>query len=502
MTSRSTTAPSALFRPLPKPWTPWPIQKRGVRSLLETAPGFGLLFDPGIGKTTTVLAAIKILKQQGLRPKVLVIAPIRVMVGVWPDELAKWLDFQGLTYTILHGPRKDERLREDVDLYLINPEGLDWLLEPTKVRGKNGKKKIGVDVRRFRQLGFNLLVVDELTKFKNHATDRFKALKQVLPTFQRRWGLTGSPSANYLEPLFGQIYLLDQGAALGRYVTHFRSQFFDEGRDGFSYTAKEGAEEQIYARIAPITLRAAAEDHLAMPDLVENVIKVTLPAEAQRVYAELEKDLLVEVGSRVVTAKNAGVASGKLRQVAAGALYLEAGLGQRLGVRGGKREYLELHDAKLEACEELIEELQGTPVLVAYEFQHDHARLQARLGGKRPLPHIGRGVGLREGKAIQDAWNAGELPLLLGHAQTIAWGLNLQNAGNHLIWFTLTWDYEVYDQCVRRLLRQGSAHKRIFSHLLLAERTIDEHVLSAIHAKRDCQNELFRGLQRLQKTYR
>lgn len=501
MTLKYTAPQMELFKPSPVRWTPRPIQKRGARFLLETHPGAGLLFDPGVGKTSSTLAAIKVLKKEGLKPKVLLIAPIRVMASVWPDEIAKWLDFNDITYTILHGDKKAERLKEDVDIYLINPEGLDWLLEPTKVKAGKGKKKIHVDVRRFKKLGFNILCIDELTKFKNHTSDRFKAIKQVLSTFSRRWGLTGTPAARYLEPLFGQMYILDQGSALGQYVTHFRMQFFDQGYDGFTYTAKEGAEQQIYARIAPITLRAAAEDHLEMPDLVENVIKVELPTEARRIYNELEKDLLVLVEKKLVTAKNSGVAAGKCRQVASGALYLEAGLGQRLGVRKGNRPYMELHEAKLEACADLVEELQGTPVLIAYEFQHDYQRLQAYLGGKKPLPHIGKGVGLKEGKVIQDAWNAGEIPILLAHSQTISLGLNLQNAGNHIIWYTLTWDYEVYDQAVRRLRRQGSKHKRIFSHILTAENTIDEHVLASLHAKRDCQNELFKHLKRLQKVY-
>src|SRR6185312_9409630 len=186
--------------------------------LLEHHPGAGLLFDPGLGKTSCALGAVKVLKKKGLKPKVLVIAPIRVMATTWPDEIAKWLDFQDLSYVVLHGPRKEALLREDVDLYLINPEGLDWLLGVTKVKGVSGKKAIAVDLKRVRALGFNLLVVDELTKFKNHASDRFKALKQVLPLFHRRWGLTGTPAARYLEPLFGQVYVLDQGDALGRYI--------------------------------------------------------------------------------------------------------------------------------------------------------------------------------------------------------------------------------------------------------------------------------------------
>lgn len=504
MTSRSTTPLPPLFKPSPERWRPHAIQKRGVRWLLERHPGAGLLFDPGLGKTSVTLAAIKLLKQQGLTPKALIVAPIRVMAVTWPDELAKWSDFAGLTYTILHGPKKEEALLEDVDIYLINPEGLDWLLQPTKVTGTGGKKKIGVDVARFKRFGFNLLVVDELTKFKNHTSDRFKTLKRVLPTFARRWGLTGSVAARYLEPLFGQIYVLDLGKALGEFVSHFRNQFFDQGYDGFTYTAKEGAEAAIYARLAPLALRADARDHLDLPELVENVIKITLPPEARRVYRELEKDLLVQVGEGLVTAKNTGVALGKCRQVASGALYLESGLGERLALKRHKgiREYYELHGAKLDAVEDVLNELQGTPVIIAYEFQHDYARLQARFGGKADLPHIGKGVTATQGRAVQAAWNAGEIPVLLAHTNSISHGLNLQNAGNHVIWFTLTWDYEAYDQLVRRVLRQGSKHKRVFSHLLIAEGTVEEHVLGSIHAKRDCQNNLFAAVKKLQKVYR
>ena len=501
MPSRSMTPLPGLFKPSPTRWEPRAIQKRGMRFLLEHHPGAGLLFDPGLGKTSCTLGAIKVLKKKGLRPKALVIAPIRVMAGVWPDEIAKWLDFQDLSYVVLHGPKKEQLLQQDVDLYLINPEGLDWLFNVTKVKEATGKKAIAVDLKRVRQCGFNLLVVDELTKFKNHASDRFKAMKQVLPLFPRRWGLTGTPAARYLEPLFGQVYVLDQGAALGRYITHYRAQFFDQGFDGFTYTAKDGAEEQIYARLANVALRADAKDHLDLPELVETQVVVDLPESARAVYHELENDLLALVGKKLITAKNSAVAAMKCRQVTAGAIYLEPGLGA-LGLPKGRtgREWVELHTAKLDAAEDLLEELQGSPAIVAYEFQHDYERLQARLGGKRPLPHIGRGVGLAEGKRVQDAWNAGDVPVLLAHAGSISHGLNLQHAGNHVLWYTLTWDYELYDQLIRRLLRQGSKHQRVFSHALVARGTIDEHVWASIAAKKDCQNRLFEALKRLQGT--
>lgn len=505
MTSKSMMTLVPPSSPSSEPWVPRPIQRRGTRWLLERHPGAALLFDPGLGKTSCTLAAIKLLKAKGQRPKVLLIAPVRVMAMTWPDEIAKWTDFHGLTFTILHGPKKDDRLREDVDIYLINPEGLDWLLKPTVVRGKK-RSSVGVDAARFKRFGFTILVIDELTAFKNHTSIRFKALKAVLRTFQRRWGLTASPAANYLEPLFGQVYVLDEGRALGQYVTHWRDQFFETDYNGFSYTAKEGAEEAIYARLAPLALRADAQDHLELPELVENVVRVPLPAVAQRIYQSLETYLLVQVNAKAITAKNAAVASSKCRQVASGALYLEPALGELLTrlPRRGQREWVELHTAKLEACAELLAELQGAPTIVAYEFTHDYERLQQYLGDpkrQRWLPHIGKGVGLAEGRVVQDRWNRGEIPVLLAHSNSIARGLNLQHSGNHVIWFTQTWDYEIYDQLIRRLLRQGSKHKRVFSHILAAVGTVDELVLSAIHAKRDCQNNFFKGLQAWQTRY-
>jgi len=476
--------------------------KKAVKFLISQACA-GLFLDPGLRKTSITLAAILLLKRKKMINKVLVVAPLRVSHSTWPNELKKWSDFNGLTHVVLHGPKKDELLKQDVDIYLINPEGLDWLLQPTKI--KKGKKvSISVDVRRFKQFGFDVLVLDELTKFKNYSAIRSRALKQVLPTFARRWGLTGSPAANGLMGLFGQMLMLDLGRSLGQYITHYRRKYFVPSFNGFDYTLLNGSAEKIYEAIAPVVLRMAGDDYLELPKLVENVVPVELPAPARKIYDGLEKDLFAELQDGEVTAKNIGVALGKCRQVANGAIYHESGLGELIKVQKSKRDFTEIHDAKLDALVDLVEELQGQPALIAYEFQHDLARLQARLKGEHgeALPYIGHGVSVKQGKALEDAWNRGELPLLAAHPMSIAHGLNLQESGQHVIWFAPTWDYELYDQFIRRLLRSGSKHKRIFSHLLVVTDSVDEVIVASLHGKATGQQALFTGLKSLQQRRR
>lgn len=494
-TSKSTTRLTTPLQPLSVPYTPHAYQRKAIRYLVERG-GAGLFLDPGLGKTSITLAALLILLKKKLVSKVLLVAPLRVCHSTWPNEIAKWADFKGITYTILHGPKKDERLNDDVNLYIINPEGLDWLLQPVKEKSGN-KTKVTVDVRAFKALGFDCLVVDELTKFKNHTSIRWKALTKVLGTFARRWGLTGSPAANGLEQLFGQVYVLDEGRSLGRYVTHYRRMYFQPSWDGFGWQLRDGMEDAIYERISPVALRMAGEDYLELPSLVENVIPIELPEKARQVYQQLEDELVAKIAEGVVTAKNAGVASGKCRQVASGAIYLEAGLGQLLKPTKGQRDVAVVHEAKLDALEDIVEELQGSPLLVAYEFNHDLEALRRRFGAD--LPYIGHGVSVKRGKELEALWNAGKLPILAAHPASVAHGLNLQESGQHIAWYTLTWDYELYDQLIRRLLRQGSKHQRIFVHLLLGQDTVDEAVWGSIQGKRAGQDNLFRGLKALQK---
>lgn len=460
--------------------------------MLEHAAA-ALFQDPGLGKTAETLAAIKVLRKQGVLSKVLLIAPLRVCYAVWPKEQEKWTDFHGLKIVVLHGKGKDEALRTEADIYVINPEGLDWLLQMTKVKSASGKTKVAVDLKRWKDLGFDTLVVDELSKFKHPGTNRFKALKQVLHTFGRRWGLTGSPAANGLLDLFGQCFVLDQGRSLGRFISHYRLKYFVPSWDGFSWTLRAGADNEIYARLKPLALRMAAEDYLEMPELIENNIIVELPKAARDVYDRLEEDLITKIDDRVVVAANAAAMSTKCRQVANGGVYLDPEVQALVQLPKAQREWVDLHSAKVDALADLIEELQGTPLLVAYDFGHDLARLQDRLG--KEVPYIGGGVTAKRSTELEALWNAGKLPVLLGHPQAMAHGLNLQESGHHVAWHSLTWNYELYDQFIRRVLRQGNKAKKVFVHHIIAKDTIDESVLTAVRSKRKGQNALFEALK-------
>lgn len=480
-----------LFKRSSIAWTPHNYQKKAVKFLLAHAAA-ALFLDPGLGKTSITLAAIKMLRKKGLLNKVLLIAPLRVCHSVWPNEVCKWKDFNGLKVTVLHGPKKDELLKEEADIYVINPEGLEWLLQVNKSKTKTGKTRVNLDLRRWKKLGFDTLVIDELSKFKHTNTNRFKALKLVLGTFARRWGLTGSPASNGLLDLFGQCYVLDQGRTLGQYITHYRMKYFEQGYDGFSWNLRDGADEEIYERLRPLALRMG-DDLLDMPKLVENNIKVQLPDKVVQIYDQLEEDLIAKLDEGVVTAKTAAVASGKCRQVAAGAIYRDPEVQALVKLPSSKKDWSELHTAKLDALQDLIEELQGSPILIAYDFEHDLERLKARFG--KDLPYIGGGVTPKRSKELETKWNNGELPYLFGHPQSIAHGLNLQECGHHVCWFSLTWNYENYDQFNRRVRRQGNKAKRVFVHHILAEDTIDEVILSTLKLKKRGQNALFAALK-------
>lgn len=487
---------SELFKPSSKPWQPHAYQKKAVKFLLEHAAS-ALFLDPGLGKTSITLAAIKLLKQKKVLDKVLLIAPLRVCYSVWPKEVEKWQDFHGLKVQVLHGSKKDEALKADADVYVINPEGLEWLLQVKKTKTATGKTKVDVDLRRWKALGFDTLVVDELSKFKHTNTNRFKALKLVLGTFRRRWGLTGSPASNGLLDLFGQCFVLDQGRTLGPYISHYRMKYFVPSHDGFSWNIREGAEDEIYERLAPLALRMAADDYLDMPTLIENNIRIDLPNDVMQVYDRLENDLIAKLGDGVVVASNAAAASMKCRQVANGGIYLDPEVEALVKLPKSKREWANLHFEKVDALAELIEELQGSPLLVAYDFEHDLDRLRERLG--QDVPYIGGGVNAKRSAELEKAWNAGQLPVLLGHPQAMAHGLNLQEMGHHVCWHSLTWDYELYDQFIRRVLRQGNKSKKVFVHHIIARGTVDEVVLAAVKSKRRGQNALFDALKKLRK---
>lgn len=496
------TIQSMLLKPLSTPWTPHAYQKKAVKFLLEHAAA-ALFLDPGLGKTSITLGAIKLLKKKKVLSKVLLIAPLRVCYNVWPVESQLWTDFHGLRVCVLHGPNKDELLKTEADIYVINPEGLDWLLQVKKVRvvsPKTGKviTKVEVDIRRWKKLGFDTLVIDELSKFKHTTSLRYKAMKLVLHTFRRRWGLTGSPASNGLLDLFGQCYMLDQGRTLGQYITHYRMKYFNPSRDGFNWIIREGADQEIYKRLSPLALRMDADDYLDMPEVIENNIRVDLPDDVREIYDRLEEDLIAKINAKVVVASTAAAASMKCRQVANGGIYLDQEVKALVKLPKSKREWLNLHTAKVDALEDLVEELQGSPLLVAYDFGHDLDRLQARF----PKAAFACDYNMKQFSELEASWNRGEVPLLFGHPQSVGHGLNLQQSGHHVCWHSMTWDYELYDQFIRRVRRQGNRAKKIFVHHIIARGTIDEVILGALKAKRKGQNALFTALQELGKMRR
>lgn len=449
-------------------YNPHDYQKKAIRFIIQHACA-GLFLDPGLGKTSIILAAFEVLRMKGLAKRMLVVAPLRPAYAVWPAEASKWHEFTDLRVNVLHGPRKAEKLAEHADVDVINPEGLSWLF-----------------AQRLRQHGsdpwpWDILVIDESTRFKHADTLRFKKLKPYLPEFRRRYILTGSPAPNGLLDLFGQIYLLDLGSALGRFITHYRNAFFNAtGYGGFTWVPRQGAQEAIYEKLKPLVLRMSAEDYLTLPPLIMNEVKVFLPEKARRIYNQMEAQLLAAVENDLIVAANAAAASGKCRQIANGGIYHEGG-----------EEVTDIHEAKLDAVEEIVESLQGKPALVAYEFAHDLARLTKRFPD---APFIGGGVSSQRFREIEAAWNRGDLPVLFAQPQSVAHGLNLQGTEGTVIWHSLTWNLEDYEQFIRRVWRQGQKHKVIVHHIV-AEKTVDEVIMKTLKQKDRNQQRLLGALK-------
>ena len=465
------------------PWAPHDYQKVAVKWLVKH-PESALFQDPGLGKTSEVLAAFLALRKAGAADKMLVVAPLRVACMVWANEpggeLAKWSDFAELKVSLIHGtPKQREAAVEaEADIYVTNVDGVHWLAESGGLRDLCSR-------------GVGILTLDELSKWKHIRTKRFKALRPHLGRFKRRWGLTGSPCANGLMDLFGEVYALDLGRRLGQYITHYRFKYFDPcGYKGYEWKPKPDAEKAIYAQLKDLALSMRAEDHLDLPELVEEDLWVTLPPKARKAYDELEEELITALEAGVVVASNAAVASGKCRQVASGGVYLEDGEDAR------KRQSVFIHDEKTAALVDLVDELQGSPLLVAYEFHHDLDRIRKALGKK--LPAINGDTSMGESAALAAAWNAGKIPVLCGHPQAMGHGLNLQACGHHIAWYSLTWNYELYDQLIRRVYRQGQKN-RVVVHRILARKTADEAVAKALRTKGRGQNALLEALKNMRK---
>lgn len=475
----------------PIKWVPEPYQVKALRWLLSHA-GAGLFLDPGLGKTSINLAAIKTLKREGdLRKGALVITPLRPLYLVWdknnPEgEVMKWRDFNELSVEVLHGDDKDAALRRKADIYLINPEGLFWLF------GKVGGDR------------FDILSVDESTAFKHSNTERYKVLKPELTKFSRRWINTGTPSPNGLLDLFGQIYILDLGNALGRYITHYRRSFFTPtGYGGYTWVLQEPEEktaEKIYKRIEPLVLRMSEEDYLKLPPLIgaltrsktQNITKVRLPDKAAQKYLQFEELFFMELAEGSVTAANAAVKSMKLRQVANGGIYLDKGSEDTGGLEARGRKWSLIHQAKTEALIELLDDMGSSSVVIACEFHHDIERIRMHKEFKN-IPAIGEGS-LRDDVALANDWNAGRLKYLLCNPASFSRGANMQRGGDALIWYSLTWNFEHYEQLIRRFWRKGRK-KPFYVHHIIVENTVDEIMTMSLRRKNKTQRGLLDALR-------
>lgn len=459
----------------PQLWQPRDYMMTGVKFLLEHGAA-GLILDPGLGKTSITLAFICELKRLKILEPVLLVAPLRVCYEVWPIERDKWKQFNHLSISVIHGPHKLEKLNESSDIHCINPEGLLWLLNSPEAAKA---------LKRFK-----ILIIDESTKFKASSTQRFKLLKNILGQFRRRIILTGTPSPNGLMDLFGQIYILDLGNSLGRYITHYKNNFFyPTGYGGYTWLIQPDKEKQIYKNIAPLIMRISEKDRLKLPKKITNIIKVGLPKKAIELYRGMEEEFFVQIKSKVVTAASGAVSGGKCRQIANGGLYTN-------DLRSGKLFkdcWLKIHDEKTNAVEDLVEQLQGNPLLVLYEFEHDLARLKERF---KSAPHLGGGVNPKEVHRIITAWNKGELPLLLAQPATVYHGLNMQGCSQHICFHSIGWNLEHDDQTIRRIVRSGNPHDKVFIHRIIAKDTLDEVVLAVLDQKDKTQRTLLTALER------
>ena len=440
------------------------------RLFVEDKPGGGLFLDPGLGKTAITLEVIRHARETwGLTGRVLIAAPLRVIYSVWPAQVDEW-QFPFKT-SIVHGSatqRRNALAKSPAHLFLTNPENLPWLADQSRER-------------------FDLLVIDESTKFKTWTAKRTKALRKLLPRVRKRIILTGTPSPNSYCDLPSQLFCCDNGEALGKTLSAFRSAYcVSAGFMGRGWDVPPAKQAEINERIAPICLRMACEDHLDMPAKVDNVVSVDLPHNIRPIYDEVERKLFAELDSGdTLRASNGGAKYSLCRQIANGGAYLTDEL-------TGERSEIAVHDAKVDAAADLVEELSGKPVLVAYQFQHDAARL-ARRFPKAPV--IRGGMPPRESARVIDDWNAGRLPVLLVQPQALSHGANMQAGGRDLIWFGHTDQLEIYLQFNARLWRQGQTGQVRFHHLI-ARDTIDEAVYERILMKDERQAALLDALKR------
>lgn len=485
------------------PWVPEPYQLEGVEFLLGQPEG-ALLLDPGLRKTSIVLAAFKILRGEGLVNKLLVVSTPRIcgMSGPWHGEVKKWAEFNHFKVATIHGVgrKKDRALESDADIYLVSYEGLDWLLDVEKWKGRSGKTQIKPNFHRVKALGVDMLALDEASKVRKATSQRSKLVVAARQYFQRVVTMTGSPTPRSMEDLFGVMLVTDGGYSLGQFITHYRNAYFyPSGYGGYSWKLQEGGEEKIYAKVAPFVFRLDTKKLIHIPELIENPVAIDLPDEARRVYDELEEEFISEVerkglAAALLLAQNSGALWVKLAQVANGGIFMQGAEGIDLHRKAVKKEWLDLHEEKLIATEDILEELNGSPALIVYDFAHDLARLKGRLG--KDFPSVEGGMTMKTVDKLVDAWNAGDLPGLLVHPASMSHGLNMQErSASHIIWHSMTTNYEWYDQLTRRLRRSGNVSKHVTNHLLVAKDTVDEAKLASLRLKRGNQDRFFVAMQ-------
>jgi len=445
---------------MPTPIALRPYQRDGIRHLIRNERAC-LFYDPGLGKTLTTLLAITLLKQRGVVNKALVVAPLRVAEAVWRQEVAKWEATCHLTTALIHGPKKADALAMDVDIHIINYEGLLWL---TSQFGKD------------EPLPWDVVVFDELSKLKATNTRRHKELRKTIHKFPRRWGLTGTPAPNSLLELFGQMLIID-ARVLGTNKWKFEQLWFDKPfPQSYTLMPKPGAETAIAALLAPTCHRLSARDHLSMPEATRVFHQVALGAASMKTYEQLEKDLVIDLGmdDGIISAASAAALWGKLQQVAQGFLYDESGSAVRINT------------AKLEVLQDIVEEASGQPILVFYRFREDLALLEDAVVGL-----------VKYSPGIEAAWNRGEIPVMAANPASAGHGLNLQAGGHIIVWYTMEPSLEKYIQGNGRLDRQGQTRPVVIHHLV-ASGTIDEGTVDVLEKRATIQSTLLGMIKRRQ----
>lgn len=442
-------------------YSPHDYQAYATDFILQN-PVAAVFLDMGLGKSVITLTAIKDLCLDSFQVrKVLVIAPLRVARDTWPSEIEKWDHLKDLKYAVAVGTEMERKtaLMQKANVYIINRENVQWLVEESGL-----------------PFDYDMVVIDELSSFKSFQAKRFRSLLKVRPTVKRMIGLTGTPSSNGLMDLWAQFRLLDLGKRLGRFITHYRNQYFTpDKRNGqvvFSYKPLPGAEEAIYSAISDITISMKAVDHLNMPECVMNEVKVALSEKERKTYNTMKADLVVSLQGEEIDAGTAAALAGKLSQMANGAVY------------GEDKKYIEFHNRKLDALEDLIEAANGKPVLVAYWFKHDLERIKKRFDVRE----------ISTSKDIQD-WNKGKIPVAVIHPASAGHGLNLQAGGSTMVWFGLTWSLELYQQANARLWRQGQQADTVVIHHIIAAGTIDERIMAALRNKDKTQSALIEAVK-------